>query len=214
MDNTHFKKLAATYEEKRTAANIEKADTLSKLAFKYETDRCPQIKHPFTPFYYELLKDRQESITKVLEIGIGYREMDFWRSYRTGAGLFMWRDFFPNAQIYGADIDPRAKVKAKRITTFLCDQTNKKELTNLIKIVGSDIDLIIDDGSHKTKDQIFSCQVIMPIINKNVIYIIEDVKEPETIASSLSRYDCLIPKFRQRFSDDNVVIVKYKQNGI
>lgn len=214
MDNTHFKKLAATYKEKRKAANIEKADPLSMLAFKYETDRCPQIKHPFTPFYYQLLKDKQESITKVLEIGIGYREMDSWRSYRTGAGLYMWRDFFPNAQIYGADIDPRAKVKAQRISTFLCDQTNKKELTNLIKIIGPDIDLVIDDGSHKTKDQIFSCEVIMSIINENVIYIIEDVREPEIIAHSLNMYNCSIPRFRQRFSDDNVVVVRNKQYEI
>lgn len=199
--------IATNYELRRKFANLENADLLTNLAFKYESDRCPQIKHPFTPFYYDLLKDKKESIKKVLEIGVGYRDMDSWRSYCTGAGLFMWRDFFPNAQIYGADIDPRAVMSAERIKTFLCDQANKENLLSLIQQVGTDLDLIVDDGSHKTDDQISTCQTLMPIINKNVMYIIEDVKEPEIVAKALSMFKLQIPKFRRRFGDDNVIVV-------
>jgi hypothetical protein len=204
-------KMATTYVEKRKIANLETADELSKLAFKYESDRCPQIKHPFTPTYYELLKDKRNSIAKVLEIGVGYREMDYWRSYQTGAGLLMWRDFFSNAHIYGVDNDPRAMVKAHRISTFMCDQTNKESLTNVINIIGTDIDLVIDDGSHKTKDQIFSCLTVMPLVNESTIYIIEDVSEPEKILTALNMYDCLVPKLRRRFKDDNLVVVRNKK---
>jgi len=192
------------------AKQIATTDQLSELALKYETDKCPQIKHPFTPFYFELLKDRRQSTKKVLEIGVGSREMDWWRSYRTGASLLMWRDFFPYAKIYGADNDPRAMVNDIRIKTFLCDQSKEGDLLNLIEKIGSDIDLIIDDGSHKTKDQIFTCQTLMPIINKEVVYIIEDVKEPQTIAKALNSYDHRIPRFRRRFGDDNLVIVTNK----
>src|SRR3989344_7399798 len=162
---------------------MDKVDILSKLALKYLSDKCPQIKHPFTPFYFELLKDKRKTIKKVLEIGIGYREMALkWRPYRTGASLLMWRDFFPNAPIYGIDILPNALYNGKRIKSFICDQTNKDELQNLIDNIGSDLDLIVDDGSHKTEHQIFSCLTLMPMVNKNVIYIVEDVSEPEKIA--------------------------------
>jgi hypothetical protein len=77
------------------------SDPLSQLALKYLSDKCPEIKHPFTPYYFELLKDKRKSFKKVLEIGIGYREMALhWRYYRTGASLLMWRDFFPYAEAW------------------------------------------------------------------------------------------------------------------
>ncbi len=190
---------------------MDKIDLLSELAFKYLSDKCPQIKHPFTPTYYELLKDKIDTTKKVLEIGIGYREMALkWRDYQTGASLLMWREFFPNAQIYGIDILPNALYNDERIESFLCDQTKKEDLENLIKKIVSDVDLIVDDGSHKTEDQIFSCLTLMPIVNKNVIYIVEDASEPEKVAAALSMYNCEIPKLRRRFRDDNVIIVTNK----
>lgn len=192
---------------------MEKVDLLSKLAFKYQTDKCPQIKHPFTPFYFELLKDRRKSIKKVLEIGVGYKEMSNKRPHRTGASLFMWQDFFPNAQIYGIDISPLAMVSSKRIKTFLCDQTNKEDLKYLIHQIGPDIDLLIDDGSHRKEHQILTCLTLMPIINKNVIYIIEDVQFTRTVANALSQYACQIIGFNNgkfKVKDDKLIIVANK----
>lgn len=194
-----------------TQNNSSGTDPLSQLAVKYRSDKCPQIKHPFTPFYFDLFKDRRQSIKKVLEIGIGYKEMSNTRPHRTGASLLMWRQFFPNAQIYGVDIYPGAIFNdKKRIKTFLCDQSKKDDLLKLIKDMGSDIDLVIDDGSHRKEDQIFTCLTLLPIINKKVIYIIEDVKGPETVANELSIYDCQIPNLNPRFKDDNVIVVTHK----
>lgn len=187
-------------------------DELSKLAYKYLSDKCPQIKHPFTPYYFELLKDKRQTAKKVLEIGIGYREMALnWRNYRTGASLLMWREFFPYALIYGIDVLPQALYNGKHITSILCDQTNTEDLYKLISTIGSDIDLIVDDGSHKTADQIFSCLTLMPIVNKNVIYIIEDVSEPEKIIASLTQYDCVSPELNGKFKDDHIVVVTNKK---
>lgn len=195
-----------------TSLNIHaKKDPLSELAFKYQSDKCPQIRHPYTPFYYKILKDKQESTKKVLEIGVGYKEMEKERNYRTGASLLMWRDFFPNAQIYGIDIREDALYNGKRIKSFIFDQAKKEDLENLIKNIGSDIDLILDDGSHITNDQIFSCLTLMPLVKKNVIYIIEDVKEPDIILKALSiKYECSLPKLKRRFTDDNLIIVTNK----
>lgn len=199
-------------ESTNIAKSTKKPDPLSKLALKYLTDKCPQIKHPFTPFYFELLKDKRKSIRKVLEIGIGNLDDTLKRRpYRSGASLLMWRDFFPNALIYGIDILPYALYEDVRIRSFICNQTNKDDLQKLINKIGSDIDLIVDDGSHKTKNQIFSCLSLMPIVHSDVIYIIEDVTAPETVVTALSMYNCRIPKLKRRFRDDNLVIVTNKK---
>jgi hypothetical protein len=181
--------------------NSINTDPLSELANKYGSDKCPKIKHSYTPIYYQLFKDKRQSTKKVLEIGIGLQ----------GASLKMWRDFFPNAGIYGADILPQAMFEDVRIKSFICDQTNKDQLESLTKVIGTDIDLVIDDGSHITDDQITTCTTLMPLLNKNVIYIIEDVTEVDKIISHLSElgYKCTSPITRGKFRDDNIVIVKH-----
>lgn len=193
---------------------------LCRLALKYGTDKCPQLKHSYTPFYYELLKGRRQKLKKVLEMGIGYfpgmpeKKVIFdpglQREYHRGASLYMWRDFFPNAQIFGADDHPETLFEDDRIETFLCDERKKEDIMGLIKNTGSNIDLFIDDGNHNKKRQIFLCKSIMPLLTKDVIYIIEDVKYPEEIVSSLSEYDCQISRFPPKCKDDRLIVVRHK----
>lgn len=169
---------------------------LCKLAYKYGTDKCPQIKHAYTPVYYKLLNDKRQSIKKVLEVGIGhYKNMQtvkviyepgLKRYYHRGASLYMWRDFFPNAQIYGADRVPEAIFQDERIKTFLCDERDKEDLAQLITETGSDIDLVVDDASHRVDDQIFLAQNLLPLLNQDVIYIIEDVTHSKLISRALA----------------------------
>lgn len=186
---------------------------LCELAYKYGSDKCPQIRHHYTELYYELFKDKKDHIKKILEIGIGNQELMSWAmasGYTTGASLLMWRDFFPNAQIYGADIDSSQVFNDGRITTFLCDQTKKDDLIRLIEKTGSDLDLFIDDGSHKPEDQVFTCLMLMPILKKDVIYVIEDVGDLG-IMEKLRDYDCLYEKFRNKSCwDDRMLIIRNK----
>ena len=193
--------------------DIKFENDLDRLAYKYGTDKCPQINHCFTPFYYEFLKDKKESIKKVLELGIGNeKDMAFCPHYVVGASLFMWRDFFPNAQIYGADILPETLFKSERIETFLCDERRPSSLRNLIRQTGSDIDLFIDDGSHMQSNQIFACKILMPLLQKDVIYIIEDVRRPEAVMEALNEYDCQLADLTgRRRRNDNLVIVRHKK---
>jgi len=191
------------------------------LAYKYGTDKCPQIKHVYTPFYYGMFKDRRASIKKVLELGIGKYEgmkhvdMVFDpklnRHYQRGASLKMWRDFFPNAQVYGADIAPETMFEEERITTILCDETKKEDLVALIAKTGSDIDFFVDDGSHVKEHQIFTAQTIIPLIKKEMVYVIEDVAFPDTIAKALSEYNCLIPELPGRkYPKGRLVVIENK----
>ncbi|MAG60136.1 hypothetical protein CMO96_05120 [Candidatus Woesebacteria bacterium] len=178
-------------------------DTLTKLAIKYKTDKWG--KHHYTPFYYDLFKDRRNEVKKVLEIGTG-----------EGASLFMWHDFFPNAEIYGADIDdsrvpPYLISEWPRLHIHKCDQSSAGELEGLIKMTGPNIDLFVDDGSHEPEDQISTCLTIVPMLKKGAIYVIEDVADENVAKELLKRYPAEpfwvnVKKVGKRY-DDRLIIV-------
>jgi len=185
---------------------------LCDIGFKYGTDKCPQIRHTYTPFYYELFKDKRNKVKKVFEMGIGCPEnmSKFNNEYKTGASLYMWREFFPHAKIYGADILPQAQIKASRIKTFICDELNKDDLKAVIKKVGSDIDLFIDDALHDVASQVFLCKNMMPLLQRKVIYVIEDVFTASTVMAQLKEYKCEAPKLKpiRRWYRNNLVVVR------
>lgn len=191
---------------------MEFKNDLSRFAYFYGTDKCPQILHFYTEFYYDLFKDKRESVRKVLEMGVGsVTLMPHCPHYVKGASLYMWRDFFLNAKIYGADYLPELVFKDGRIETFQCDEYSKEDLVNLISKTGSDIDLFIDDGSHIPKHQVFTCLTLMPMLKKGVIYIIEDVRNPG-IVLHLKEYDYhIVRKSKIRDKYDRLVVVKNKK---
>ncbi len=193
-----------------------KFDTeLCELAFKYGTDKCPQLAHSYTPFYYHLFADKRESVHKLLEIGVGCKEVMLGQpNYLNGASLYMWRDFFPNAQIYGIDIKKDLVFKKKRMQTFLCSQADPVKLTKLIKKIGSDIDIVIDDGSHRPNDIILSCLTLMPLLKKEVVYVIEDTNKPhaERVMKFLTKNYNLHVMRRSKMTspDDRLIVVTNK----
>lgn len=140
---------------------------LDDLFYKYKADKTPRIKHHYSEVYYELMKDKQLTAKKILEIGTA-----------EGASLFAWRDFFPNAVIFGFEIDPKRVdlfLKEPRLVVYEGDQSNEEDLFNLIERTGPDIDFVIDDGSHIVEHQIYTAKFTIPSLNPGATYIIEDV---------------------------------------
>lgn len=172
-----------------------KLTPLCRIAYKYGTDKCPQIKHSYTTIYYELFKDKTNRVKKILEFGIGhYKGMEnqktchdpgLDRLYHRGASLYMWREFFPNADVYGADIVKEAVFDDERIQTFVCDERDEKQVKQLINKIGSDIDIVVDDASHKVNDQIKLAQTLLPLLRYGATYVIEDVGHSKKIAKAL-----------------------------
>ncbi|OGM29340.1 hypothetical protein A2630_01990 [Candidatus Woesebacteria bacterium RIFCSPHIGHO2_01_FULL_44_10] len=187
-----------------------KTTPLCRLAHKYGTDKCPQLGHSYTPFYYQLLKNKRREVKKVLEIGIGSRETMQWtpEHYQVGASLRMWRDFFPNAIVYGVDRDSTTMFKAARIKTILMSTTRVANLQKLIDDIGPDIDLLVDDGPHNERFQLQTARTIIPLIKKSCLYIIEDVTRPETVKEQLTEFDCRIVKSPDGRRQDNLVVIE------
>jgi len=135
--------------------------TLHELGLKYHTDKA--YCHYYT-YLYEKYFDKPNEVFRVLEIGIA-----------KGASLYMWRDFFPNALIYGYDISERNVDKGNSIITYKGRQESKEDLTEFIKEHGGGFDIIIDDGSHQCYHQQITFKYLFAHLRRNGWYVIEDL---------------------------------------
>jgi hypothetical protein len=92
-----------------------------------------------------------------------------------GRSLQVWRDYFPNAQIWGLDLDPQAKADyGPRIQVVTGSQIDP----NALSLVAPDqlFDVVIDDASHVIDHQIASYLLLWPRVKPGGFYIIEDLQ--------------------------------------
>lgn len=94
---------------------------------------------------------------------------------RPGASLRAFKEFFPHAGIYGADIDKRVLFQEERIKTFFVDQTRPSSFLELRAAVPPDLDLFIDDGLHSPDANIASLNFGLGKIRVGGWTIIEDI---------------------------------------
>lgn len=126
------------------------------------------INHSYETGYASHLWEIQNEPLKILEIGIG------GEGYSDGGrSLILWKNLFPNAQIFGLDIYDKSFLDSDRIKTFMIDQSNASELRQFANEYGP-FNLVIDDGSHKREDVLASLWVLMPYVKDNGYYVIED----------------------------------------
>ncbi len=145
----------------------ELKDELSLLAKKYATDKYD---HRYTPIYNEKFSGIRNDVKKVLEIGAG-----------DGNSLRMWSEYFPNALIYGADnrevcVQACRDLNIPRTEVIFGDITGPKTIDDVKKIVGNDIDIIIDDASHMSNDMIYTFNELFFLLKDNGYYIIQYFK--------------------------------------
>lgn len=93
-----------------------------------------------------------------------------------GGSLQMWKNYFGSAaKIYGIDINPRVEeLREENIDIIIGSQSDKNFLRKL-KNELPPIDILIDDGGHKMKQQIFTFQELFSKIKPNGVYVCEDL---------------------------------------
>ena len=88
----------------------------------------------------------------------------------------MWKDYFKNAYIFGADIDKKILFNEERISTFYVNQLEKDSIISMWnKVDKKNFDIIIDDGLHTLDAAVTLFENSFFQLKKNGIYIIEDV---------------------------------------
>jgi hypothetical protein len=111
-------------------------------------------KHNYSVIYHQLLEPMRTKPLRFLEVGLGTNNMDVASSMgpggTPGASLRAWRDYLPNADVHGADIDQRILFTEERINTHHLDQTDPSGIHRMWDHIGGEpFDFIMDDGLHE-----------------------------------------------------------------
>ena len=93
-----------------------------------------------------------------------------------GGSMRMWEKYFPNANIFGIDIDNEClQYQSDRTKIFIGDQSDVSFLRN-VKAKIPRVDILIDDGSHRAKDQKATFEEMYYHVRKPGVYLIEDIE--------------------------------------
>ena len=165
-----------------------KDNDLTKLSEKHGSDKGGDFfknkilgsNHTYTDFYFEQFKNVRFQISDLFECGIGSNDLNIESNMgihgKPGASLRMWKDFFPEASIYGGDIDKEILFEEERIQTFYVDQRNPELIKSMWKKINKKFDIIIDDGLHSFDANISFFENSFSNLKKGGVYIIEDIR--------------------------------------
>jgi predicted O-methyltransferase YrrM len=119
--------------------------------------------HGYTPLYEMLFRPRR--VASILEIGVA-----------GGQSMIMWRTAFPDARIFGIDIEPAPEeLESAGIVTRQLDAGNAQALGNAAQELGPLFDVVVDDGSHRQSHQRMTLEVMWPHVSPGGLLIIEDL---------------------------------------
>lgn len=134
--------------------------------------------HDYIRIYEQFLTPYRETNNNILEIGL-----------YTGHSIQMFAEYFHNAKtIYGIDINDIQVITSfkDKIDIRIADATKEDTFADI-----TNLDVVIDDGSHILEDQITTLKLLWPKLNNNGIYIIEDIQSPTQALSLFNRDEFL-----------------------
>ncbi len=135
---------------------------LDAIGLKQGTDKASSH-HDYLNKYEKYLPfDRSDKI-RILEVGVCY-----------GGSVRTWAEYYPNAEVVGIDIATHCKNYEKdNIKIEIGSQNDRDFLAGLIKKYGN-FDMILDDATHQSPDQIFTFKEMFQSVNSQGLYIVED----------------------------------------
>ena len=160
----------------RMGGEDELAEALAKGFRQYGSDKSTTHNYHFV--YNAVLKDRS-AVRNLLEIGLGTNNprvlSNMGKNGLPGASLRAFRDFLPNANIFGADVDRNILFEEDRIKTFFVDQTQSDTLNDLAGELPEELDVIIDDGLHAPNANLATLAFALPKLGCGGWFIVEDI---------------------------------------
>jgi len=129
---------------------------LEALAKWHGTDKGV---HGYCSHYERFIGDMKLLPITMIEIGVA-----------GGDSLRMWREWMPNAKIYGFDSNG---YNGDDFIVVRGNQSEPNDLEQLLKVTGN-FHLLIDDGSHNSEHQKISFTTLWPRLLPGGWYVIED----------------------------------------
>jgi SAM-dependent methyltransferase len=148
--------------------------SLQSLVNNSKTDK--NTTHSYLDLYERLLQKKKNSAKYVLEVGIG----SF--TDKNGGSIQLWRDYFPNATIYGLDILPLERVMDELKSdprVVLYTQSDAYSVNFFRNNIGNKpfkFDFLLDDGPHTLESMKKFIQLYTRVMAHDGILIVEDVQ--------------------------------------
>ncbi len=187
--------------------------------------------HNYTTIYSALFGALRDKPLRIIELGLGTNDPERVSTMgitgRPGASLRGWRDLFPHALVYGADIDRTTLFEEHRIKTFYCDQLDAvaiDELWSQPDLRGG-MDIIIDDGLHTLDGNLSFLNASLEQLRPGGFYAIEDIvraavktwhEQLETVYSRrFPNYEFVFVELPNALNDydNNMVVIRRKEVG-
>lgn len=136
--------------------------SLAQICLIYNTDKNSY--HSYVDgVYEELFRERRHSTKKVLEIGVEF-----------GGSILMWRDYFPNAEIFGLDKKFIPQMEGRdRIRMFMGDAYSHEMADNL----PDGFDVIVEDGPHTLDTMTFAALEYSKKLSPGGVLVLEDFQD-------------------------------------
>ncbi len=207
----------------------ETSSPLCLIGAHYDTDKSSQRMnvsggrhcHPYTLFYHSVFRSKQNAPLTIAELGI----LD-------GASLLMWKDYFPQATLYGFDVSlgliNQFKLKYGNDRTHL-GMLDVKDLSSIVEAfrsTGVQFDLIIDDTTHQFEDQLKVIEAVHPYLKPGGMLIIEDIFLAYNEQDYIDRLKPILDQFQDYYfismdhknrcstgSDNDKLFVLVKEGG-
>lgn len=139
---------------------------LQEIGKRNDTDKHTNtcFKKTYLDVYEKYFTECRQSVSNVLELGVA-----------GGRSLRTWRDWFPNARIFGIDTSPVCEqTNGDRVSVTIGSQDDPIILQSVLNKAGGFFDIVIDDGSHINQLTIATFNFIFPFISKGGFYVLED----------------------------------------
>lgn len=171
--------------------------------------------HNYTRMYHAVFQSIRDQPLRIFELGLGTNHTDTLSNMgvhgRPGASLRGWKEYFPQSNVFGADIDRRILFQERGISTFFCDQTNPKIIETMWQHpdLQEPFDILIDDGLHEFEANKTFFEHSFHRVRPGGLYVIEDV-----LLSTLHKYEQQIQEWKTQFPAlfARVVILPFPRN--
>lgn len=127
--------------------------------------------HWYTPHYHRFFEHLRDRPVTLLEAGIG----GYDDPAAGGESLAMWRDYFPQGRIIGIDVTAKRLDLGPRVVTRQGSMSDPVFITALGAEFGP-VDIVIDDGSHVSRDTIRFFGAAFPLLAEGGYFAIEDTQ--------------------------------------
>ena len=158
-----------------------------------------------------------DSSSNILEIGLGTNNSSFvshmGAEARPGASLFAYKELFPNAQIYGADVDENILFQEERIKTGYVDQLKFETFQTMHNNFNNpQYDILIEDGLHSITASLNTLIFGLEAVKDGGYIILEDLYNCHDVWNFIATllHNSKIVESVKMFDSDGLMLVAKK----